>query len=564
MDWLGRLNPITAATSAKQRQAVRCWVGAHLERLIPLLVAGIAALQTSYLVSWSVRELTERGVAMDDSYFYAVLAHNYERVGYWTFDGSMPTNGVQPLWQWMIVGLHQALPNVDVMRSSFVANWILYALFCWLIVRYVLSLRVPHTTARVLVVSLFLTCNPGFQQIVLRGMEVPLFLVCFATLLNTLELLAHRWKAERASAWYVLLLAALSATTFLARTDWFWVVPLGAGFVWHRTKAKMLLLLFLGTASMFVLPYLLHNLSVHGHLMPISGRAKLALLDLHASGFGEYLRSKEWHGVFSMLGGMFTFEQLWLSIPLTLGLAFVGVRRFGGACPSVRFLLVGVACHTLFMHLAYREVRPYTRYYFSVEGIAATYLVAEIVVLAMGWLRRLVTPARFAWGYYGATCTGMLFSLGATLTFRHADPQPKWVWRWQMGETLRALPSDAKIAAFWPGAFAYVSGRSVFPLDGIVGSAAYLDTVVLKGHELAYARSRGIDYVVINDLPPPSVYGTEPPRVSTWAEMGKLRLWQDCAFVKGLVASHGDSSKGNGWYLYEFSDLPSQARCERL
>ena len=561
-DSAGKFKQGPAAANAKPDQAVRRWLSAPFTRLVPLIAACIAALQTSYLVTWSVRKLTERGVAMDDAFFYAVLTNNYARVGYWTFDGSMPTNGVQPLWQWLMIGLHQMLPNVEIMRSSFVANWMLYVLFCWLIVRYVLRLGARHAPALV-IVSLLLTCNPGFQRIVLCGLEVPLFLVCFATLLNTLEYLDQRWKAG-VSAWHALLLAALSAMTFLARTDWFWVVPLSAVFVWSRTERRTLLLLFIGMVSALVLPYLVHNLVVHEHLMPISGRAKLALMKLHVPNLGEYLRSDEWHGVFAMLGGMFTLEQLWLSIPLTVGLAWVGQRRFSGRPASVRFLLLGVACHTLFMHLAYREVRSYTRYYFSVEGIAATYLVAEVVVVAMGWLRRRVTPARFVMGCYATTCAAILLSLGATLAFRLAAPERKWVWRWQMGETLRALPSGAKIAAFWPGLFAYVSGRSVFPFDGIVGSELYLDTVVLKGTELVDARRRGINYVVVNDLPPSSVYGKQPPKVSSWSEVGKLRVWQDCAFVRALAASHAEPSTSNGWFLYELSDLPNQSRCERL
>ena len=74
-----------AAASTRPDQAVRRWLGSHFARFAPLVVACIAALQTSYLVTWSIRELTERGVAMDDSFFYAVLTNNYARVGYWTF-----------------------------------------------------------------------------------------------------------------------------------------------------------------------------------------------------------------------------------------------------------------------------------------------------------------------------------------------------------------------------------------------------------------------------------------------------------------------------------------------
>lgn len=536
------------------------WFSAHSVRLIPWVVASLAALQTCYLALWSVRELTERGVAMDDSYFYAVLALNYDKVGYLTFDGTMPTNGVQPLWQWLIIGLHQVLPEVELMRSSFVANWLLYALFCWLVVRHTLRASTDHGNTRAIVVALLLAFNPAFQAIVLRGMEVPLFLVAFAALLNLLERASQRWTTSQASAGLVFALGALAATIFLARTDWFWVVPVGAIFVWKRTRRWALVGLFGAAAGLIAAPYLMHNWAVHGHMMPISGRTKLMLLDLHVKSIVDYLQSNEWHGIFAMVGGLFGAESLWLSIPLVVTLTFVGVRYFRVASPSVRFLLVGVACHTLFMQLVYREVRPYTRYYFSVEGVATAYVLAEVAALALTRLRRSVTPSNLVWSCYGATSAAMLVVGGATLAFHAADTRDKWVWRWQMAERLRALPGDEKVAAFWPGAFAYVSGRSVFPLDGIVGSEEYLD-VVRAGRELEYARRQGIDYVVVADLPPSDICASEPPEISSWAELGKLRLWRDCAFVSRLVAKHGNPTKKDGWYLYELLDAPSDEFC---
>lgn len=548
------------STGGRARQRVERWLHARAHGLVPFIVASIAALQTSYLVTWSTRELTERGVALDDSYFYAVLAQNYDKVGFLTFDGTMPTNGVQPLWQWAMIGLHQAFPAFDLMRASFATNWMLYAVFCWLAVRHVLRVSPDHSVLRTLVVSLAVTCNPAFHTIVLRGMEVPLFLVCFTALLNLLEDVSRRWNTNPPSFWLTVLLGALAGTTFLARTDWFWMVPLGALFLWNRGRTWTHPLVFGAAASVLVVPYLAHNWVVHGHMMPISGRAKLVLLDLHTTGVVDYLLSDEWHGVFSMLSALVGSKAVWLSIPLALALAILGVRRFSSAASSVRFLLIATTCHTLFMQLVYREVRPYTNYYFSAEAIAASYLVAEAVALGVGYLQRSLQPRTLQWVCRGAYCATVLLVAGATLAFHTSDARDRWVWRWQMAERLRSLPPNEKVAAFWPGAFAYISGRSVFPLDGIVGSEAYLD-VVRDGRELEYTRARDIDYVVIADLPPESIYAPEPPEVSSWAELGKLRLWRDCAFVSRLVAKYGHSTKDDGWYLYELSDVRDDDLC---
>lgn len=543
-------------------QRLERWLLAHVHSVMPLVVASIAALQTSYLLTWSVRELTERGVAMDDSYFYAVLARNYDKVGFLTFDGTMPTNGVQPLWQWAVIGLHQAFPAVELMRASFAANWLLYAVFSWLAVRHALRVSSEDRVPRASAVSLLLICNPAFQAIVLRGMEVPLFLASFSGLLNLLEDTNERWRANHPGSWRTLLVGVLAGITFLARTDWFWVVPLGAIFVWSRSRRWTSAVVFVAAAGLLVIPYLVHNWAVHGHVMPISGRTKLVLLDLHTTGILDYLQSDEWHGVFSLVGAIFGLKPLWLAIPLTAGLVFVGVRRFSFASSSVRFLLVATACHTLFMHLVYREVRPYTNYYFGAEGIAAAYLFAEAAALGVSFLRRRLQPRTLQWSYRGACCAVVLLLVGTTLAFHATDARDKWVWRWQMAEHLRSLPPHEKVAAFWPGAFAYVSERSVFPLDGIVGSEAYLD-VVRDGREFEYTRSRDIDYVVVADLPPESIHAPEPPKVKSWAELGKLRLWQNCAFVSRLVAKRGSATKrDDAWYLYELSDVPGNAQCQ--
>ena len=50
----------------------------------------------------------------DDAYYYFQVALNYPRLGFWSFDGIHPTNGVQPLWAILLTSIAQTLAWVDI------------------------------------------------------------------------------------------------------------------------------------------------------------------------------------------------------------------------------------------------------------------------------------------------------------------------------------------------------------------------------------------------------------------------------------------------------------------
>jgi hypothetical protein len=538
-------------------------VGKHQRALLPLVVALVAAMQTSYLVRLSVRQLAERGIGIDDTYFYAVLAQNFERLGYLTFNGSMPTNGVQPLWQWLLIGLHQLLPNVEVMQLCFGGCWLAYVGFCWLLVRHVVRLPAVSPLLGSALVAVLVVCNPSYQRIILNGLEPALFLFCFAAWLNLVQRLAAAWPVGvLRQTGMAILLGGLGALCFLARTDWFWLVPVGALFVWKQRGRIGLVVALLAAAALAVIPYLIHNWFSHGHLMPISGRVKLELLQQFAPTVADYLRTDEWQGAFSMLAGMFLMDHVWLGVVLAAALTVVAVRRRRQLAPSVRWMLLLALCHAVFMHLVYREVRPYTRYYFAVEGVAAAYLLMDLGNRVHEvWQRRVSwSPERFEIASVAALSVVVVLSWALT----SLKPRAGWVRRIRMAQELQALDPDAKIAAYWPGAFAYFSGRPVFPLDGIIGSTWYLDNVVRRQRELAYALQQGIDHIVIHDLPVSALQSPKAPEVKGWSHVGKLTLWQQCQHVGQLVSAHVDPATSSGWYLYRLSRTGDGQYCNAL
>ena len=67
-----------------------------------------------------IDEFVHRG---DDAYYYFKVAANYPRLGYWSFDGITPTNGVQPLWAAMLSGLALLLSWVGVTDLELLARF---------------------------------------------------------------------------------------------------------------------------------------------------------------------------------------------------------------------------------------------------------------------------------------------------------------------------------------------------------------------------------------------------------------------------------------------------------
>jgi hypothetical protein len=104
----------------------------------------------------------------------------------------------------------------------------------------------------------------------------------------------------------------------------------------------------------------------------------------------------------------------------------------------------------------------------------------------------------------------------------------------------------------------------VFPLDGIIGSTWYLDNVVRRQRELAYALQQGIDHIVIHDLPVSALQSPKAPEVKGWSHVGKLTLWQQCQHVGQLVSAHVDPATSSGWYLYRLSRTGDGQYCNAL
>ena len=524
--------------------------------LCALLVV-LALFQTSHLVTRSVEELASSGVAIDDAYFYAVIAENLRTLGTLTFDGSMPTNGVQPLWLALLTALSAIAPGVPVMKLSYWASFLCFGGFVFVAARVVFTSHLAAPAVSAAVLGALVTSNPDFQTTVLKGLETPLLLLCLVGWVRFVDRVSEERRATLVTACVV---ALSSGLVFLARTDWFWVVPLGLHAVWRAGRPRDSTLAYAAVCGAIVVPYVSYNWVVFGHPMPISGRVKLFLMNLDGVGPASYFASDEWKGVFSLLARLLGVD-LRIAIVLVAAAVAAGFVLAPRLPLALRYFLAAAGLHAAFMHVVYREVRPYTDYYFAPEMLAFALICLagfERVVALVPRLRRRVETVASALVVVLALVGGLRPLLGSPSPKREAEVR-LWTERLALAKELRALPEETRLAAYWPGLFAYFSGRPILPLDGIVGSEWYFRNVVRPQRELDHAREHGITHVIAYAPDPERLRAPVAPRPGSWAGAGTLRVWQYCAYIGSDVAHYRPLGTNRIWHLYELYREPKNA-----
>lgn len=507
--------------------------------LLAAVVAAVAGWQLLPFLTETPRALTAAGLVKDDAFFYAILAQHFHRYGIFTMDGRMPTNGFQPLWMLVTLGLKTLLPGVNTMRLVLAASWASWVAFAfcatWLVAGGAWLAALP----RAALVAGLLLLNRRFALANVQGQEVAFALAVLAATLIFCERLQIRatenydpaGAAPRVSDRSAALLGLLGALCFLGRTDWFWLVPVLAVWLWWLSDRRgRPLIVYTIAAAALVVPYLLWNLIGHGALMPISGRAKLYFLHTLYPNSTAYWNSEEWKGMFTLFRTWLPALAWPLSVALCLALFALAhavawsswARRETGAW--LRVLSVTVLLHALYMQLIYRELRPYTNYYFAPEAL--------FVVLALAlWIAAL--PSRFA---RLALCVWLLVTSGAVWKQVALHPHGYWTTRIALARQLPRLARGRRVAAFWPGAFGWFSGLPIVPLDGITGSDAFFRRYIKTHREIDWALDHGVGLIV--SAGGPWLIGPRPPRIGQWSELGELDLWARRRRFR-VVASRG-------------------------
>jgi len=130
----------------------------------------------------------------------------------------------------------------------------------------------------------------------------------------------------------------------------------------------------------------------------------------------------------------------------------------------------------------------------------------------------------------------------------------EWEARLALADDIRAIaPPAERVAAFWPGAFSYFSGRDVIPLDGVIGSQAYFESHLKAGREFGYLEERRAAYLALFlPIPPEQLRSLERSQViRSWADLGTRRLWEQRGVSWKSVSERPFTRRGGGWFLIE-------------
>ena len=541
-----------------------------------VLVAAAAGVQTRRFILWSPDELAARGLLADDAYFYSVIARNFWEFGSLTLDGTMTTNGVQPLWMMVQILLVKIFSQVDEARILSCSLWAVYVIFAFLSVWYVCRRQMLASLVAVAILSGLLILNVKFQDMVLIGLETPL--VLSLVLLTTLQVdrLEGQYETQGATVgrWSCVALSLLATCCFLARTDLFWVVPI-AGIWLYRKEAGLSanILWYLGLSALLILPYLAFNLVSQDSILPISGRVKLFYLQTHFPDLTSYLNSDEWKGLFlaftqylpvvsSLPAKEAAFFTVASSALLLCLMAWLMDRKIFS--PGLIALTVAIVCHALFMQLVYRELRPYARYYFAPEVLWFVLVVSSLGAGSLPTFNvRSAAYGRAARGLIVATiacmiAVGSLVFAARQWVFKEFPLNLYWAQRIELARDFSEhTAADAKIGAFWPGAFAQFGDRPVTPLDGIAGSNRYFEEFVKPGREYRYMQENEIPYVAIFLYKHPlDLFSRGAPRGRKWSFAGVQRIWDMKEHFEEVVAFRGtfehQAGAAIGWYLLKF------------
>ena len=240
-----------------------------------------------------------------------------------------------------------------------------------------------------------------------------------------------------------------------------------------RTLRKELLV-FWPTVAL-VVPYLVWNLVVFGHLTPISGRLKTS---------------------FPVAG--FTPTHLNLEHAALLALAVGGVarevRRGNGRDPLVSLVAVltfGVSLHALYtvVYMNWAVLSWHFITFVPVGALGAALLTRDVVDRLP---RAAVVSGLVALALLQCAALALSMSnLSETFTVA-AREAGEWV--------AENLPEDAVLSMKDSGTFSYFAQRRVMNLDGVANSFEFA-SAVCEGRLEGFARGHGVEYVAQHSVP---------------------------------------------------------------
>ncbi len=475
---------------------------------IPLYTFGV--LFAGYL-AWLPLPVSISHFLYEDMFYYLTVAQNIIEGRGVTLDGVAPTNGFQPLWMLICMGVQYVAGKpqaVHVILTVAAMLHVVQSMTVMVILRGIAGRVIAHG------VALFYLFNYRVLACNLCGLEVPLA-VAFVLLVVLFLVRRGFGHGLGQSA----LLGILLGACVLARFDLLLLLAVVVTLVfiagsrdktcrWAGVRSAVVVLLL---AAVVLVPWFVWSLRQSGAMLPNSHAA------LKLWGFDQFELAGPLSHNISLLRERVFGAAWWLTdtanllglwpIPLPDNRKIGGIAFLVAACAALALL---VRCRqdrhakTAAWLLCFAGI--HCAYYFLFASAQVRYLMPAVAVflVAMGILAGITlrqsrrVAVRVAWGgvflvlLANASVAGALAwqkCQGATRTHRgHGRMLTMAQW---IDENTH---EGAVIGSWNAGIFSYFSGRQVVNLDGVINDDAII--AIRDRRLLQYILDREIDYLI--------------------------------------------------------------------
>lgn len=463
----------------------------------------------------------------DDSFYYLTIAQRSADHGFFSFDGSHPTNGFHPLWQWVLrAGFESGRIDADGgLLLAFVLSLLGVGLgaaaFALALRRWTRSWSLALLGA---VPGLWWGLLPaentrlGAPWSFVNGMESPLSILGFGLLCALLATRPAWWPIDCRGARAALLSGAVALLTLARLDDVFLFAPLLVWpvlQVWRGRRAPASLLPWLLPPLLLIGGYVGFNLHHVGAPLPLSGIEKaggpvagllrnayalftllLPCFDLRDASPRIWL-DESWRSLQLVVPAI--AAALWLAVhardlPRTLRASGADERRDSLLCGFSIYLLCKAGYNFAFVGIWHQGHWYYPLHLMIFSAIAC--VGVSRMATTSGWAQRVAQgPATVRFALRGGALGLALLCANLYAQSRAAEPLPSAQRFWD--ERASALAGIERICggcggiSFDDGILAYGLGMPV-----LNGTGLAMDPEALRarseGHLLALAHARGL------------------------------------------------------------------------
>ncbi|MGZ5033929.1 MAG: hypothetical protein ACXWAC_12085 [Usitatibacter sp.] len=414
---------------------------------------------------------------IDDAYYYLIIARNFARTGFATFDGVNATNGFHPLWMLMLAAMYRLIGSTADLFTQILAAKALEGLVLALALAACLAafhrLRGKTPAAWGFLGAALVLLLPRimlFEQ----GME--------STLAAGLLMAALYAWLDRRPRW----LAASLALLFLARLDTLVFVIAPLALAWgmrERENGRLAWMPFLPVAIVAIV-YMGVNFAATGHPTPISGQIKSSfpIPTPHFSFLFEPLEV-------APLAGWKTLYTVANPLAATVALCLLALAcawRSREAWTRPVALALAMAALLLLNILLFQRWD---------KGAEPRYLALPYVLLGFSAMTIVAGIARSALLPAAIVLVGMA-ACGAGTVTRFAEEKDQ---RFDRSKALQVMAMTApgdRFAGTDIGGFSFWLERAFVNLDGLVNNRELQDAI--RDHKLAaYLERMDVRYLLL-------------------------------------------------------------------